>query len=159
MHLNLFLLQWSYLLLQRLCHWDCIIDKINFFSFSYSVKMSQPKPLLAGSTLNLFCEIQKDGLKHVRSTHWLGPDNKHYNRRPSGNTNRLEVTNASRIHSGKWTCAVSYGDGMVFNAMTEVTIVGKCRINVIQSHNCSSSYIQDFILLFKTDKTINILHG
>ncbi|KAM9488606.1 CD4-1 molecule isoform 2-T2 [Clarias gariepinus] len=89
----------------------------------YEVKMSQQKPLLAGSTLNLFCEIEKDGLKHVRSTNWLGPDNEPYNGRPSGNTNSLKVTNASRIHSGKWTCAVSYGDGMVFNAMTEVTIV------------------------------------
>ncbi|KAK2855109.1 hypothetical protein Q7C36_006978 [Tachysurus vachellii] len=89
----------------------------------YEVKMSTPSPLLVNDSLNLSCEINREGFNLVRPTvRWLGPDNTIYAGQSYENKYTLRLFRVSSNHNGNWICEVQYG-ARKLNAMSNVVIV------------------------------------
>lgn len=98
--------------------------------------MSTPSPLLAGDSLSLTCKIELTGFNLDRpAIKWFGPDGTPHTGTSYGNKYTLWVNSVSSIHNGKWICEIKYGQGKTLNAMANVIIVGKYRINWTQCHN------------------------
>lgn len=91
--------------------------------------MSTPSPIMVNNSLDLSCEIDRTGFNLVHPTvRWIGPDNKIYTGQTRENKYTLRLIRVSNNHNGNWICEVKYG-AHELNAMSNVVIVGKYRIN------------------------------